>query len=204
MARITSLIAFAALACAFAAGCGDDDAPVAAAAKPKPKPQAKVIDLEPFLMRDDEEPGFKLVASPQSASGAESAGVPAKAQEHLRRNGYISQSWQPMESDDSAGMTNVGLFKTEAGAREQLRWETSDAGIHDQIPDTKIRHFTVRGLRGARGWTGHDLHGNRIGHLFWVQGRCMFILGNEGSGPFVEGLSAGAKAIYGRTGGECP
>ena len=202
MVRSTSLIALAGLACAFAAGCGDDAAPVAAVAKPKPP--AKVSNLERFLMRNDEEPGFKLIASPQSASGAESAGLPAEGQEQLRRNGYISQTWQPIESDDTAGMINVALFKTEAGAREQLKWETSDAGIHSQIPDTKIRSFTVRGVPGALGWTGRDVHGNRIGHVFWVQGRCMFILGNEGSGPFVEGLSAGAKAIYRRTNGECP
>src|SRR5687767_10093800 len=116
MVRSTSLIALAGLACAFAAGCGDDAARVAAVATPKP---AKVSNLERFLMRTDEEPGFKLIASPQSASGAESAGLPPEGQEQLRRNGYISQTWQPIESDDTAGMINVGLYKTEAGAREQ-------------------------------------------------------------------------------------
>jgi hypothetical protein len=106
MVRSTSLIALAGLACAFAAGCGGDAAPVAAVAKPKP---AKVSNLERFLMRNDEEPGFKLIAWPQSASEAESAGLPAEGQEQLRRIGYISQTWQPIESDDTAGMINAGM-----------------------------------------------------------------------------------------------
>ena len=57
---INSLIAFAGLACAFAAGCGDDAPRDAAAAKPQP---AKV-DVERFLMQDGEEPGFESADRP--------------------------------------------------------------------------------------------------------------------------------------------
>jgi hypothetical protein len=38
----------------------------------------------------------------------------------------------------------------------------------------------------------------------WVQGRCLFLLVSEGEFPFVELLSTGARAIYERTGGDCP
>ena len=47
------------------------------------------------------------------------------------------------------------------------------------------------------------MHGNPIRHVFWIQGRCMLVLGNEGEGSFVELLSTGARAIYARTKGEC-
>ena len=43
-----------------------------------------------------------------------------------------------------------------------------------------------------------------IGHVYWTQGRCMMLIGLEVEGPRVERLSAGAKAIYERTGGTCP
>ena len=76
--------------------------------------------------------------------------------------------------------------------------------IHATLPETKIRRFTVRDVPGARGWTGSDLHGNPIGTVHWVQGRCMLLLVSEGDLPFVEVLSTGARAIYERTGGECP
>jgi hypothetical protein len=57
---------------------------------------------------------------------------------------------------------------------------------------------------GARGWAGRDRHDKPIGHVYWVQGRCEMVLGNEGEGDFVKPLSIGAKAIYDRTKGVCP
>jgi hypothetical protein len=56
---------------------------------------------------------------------------------------------------------------------------------------------------GARGWTGRDRHGDPIGQVFWVQGRCEMVLGNEGEGDFVKPLSIGATAIWDRTKGVC-
>ena len=47
------------------------------------------------------------------------------------------------------------------------------------VPGAKPKRFTVRGVPGARGWTGRDRHDDRIGHVFWVQGRCEMVLGNE-------------------------
>lgn len=62
----------------------------------------------------------------------------------------------------------------------------------------------MRDVPGARGWTGTDLHGNPIGTVQWVQGRCTLLLVSEGDLPFVEVLSTGTRAIYERTGGDCP
>jgi len=199
MVRSTSLVALAGLACAFAAGCGEDSKPEAA------KPRPATANLEQFLMQAGEEPGFDPIESAHVDSGMESLGLTAAGTARLRRSGFISITYQPIAADDgNAGVTNVHLFKTEAGAQDWLEYETSDAGIHSHVPETKIRRFTVAGVPGARGWTGRDLHGNPIGHVFWVQGRCMLVLGNEGEGAFVELLSTGAKAIYARTSGECP
>jgi hypothetical protein len=44
----------------------------------------------------------------------------------------------------------------------------------------------------------------RIGHVFWVRGRCEVLIGNEGEGDFVKPLSIGAKGIYDRTKGVRP
>ena len=41
----------------------------------------------------------------------------------------------------------------------------------------------------------------RCGNVFWVQGRCMMVLGNGTSGPFDGPLATGAHAIYRRTKG---
>ena len=67
----------------------------------------------------------------------------------------------------------------------------------------KLRRFTVPGIPGARGWTASkDAH--VVGNIYWVQGRCLMILGTEGPRPFDGPLSTGAQAIYQRTKGECP
>jgi len=113
-------------------------------------------------------------------------------------------TYQPAEGGRSAGVSSVLLFETEAGARDWMTYETSDEAIRHQIPGAKITRFRVPDVPGAAGWTGPDLHGNAIGHVYWTQGRCMMLIGLEVEGPRVERLSAGAKAIYERTGGTCP
>ncbi len=77
---------------------------------------------------------------------------------------------------------------------------------HDPRDPARNEDPPLYGARrpGARGWTGSDLHGNPIGTVQWVQGRCMLVLVSEGDVPFVEVLSTGARAIYERTGGDCP
>jgi len=192
------------------AACGDDDGDEGGTtAGGSDKAQPAKVDLERFLLRDGEEPGFKRIEAPRTETGVDAfvrgGDLPEDAAPLLRRAGFISFMFQPMVVDGgNAGVTNVHLFETAQGARDWMERETSDEGIHGQIPDTKIDRFTVSGIPGARGWTGTDLHGNRIGHVYWVQGRCMMVIGNEGEGDFVTPLSTGATAIYERTKGVCP
>ena len=169
-------------------------------------PSAKV-SLERFLMQAGEEPGFDPIDEPRTDHGVQSlaGGFAADDVERLRRAGFISITFQPLSADDhSAGVTTILLFETAEGARDWLEYETSDEGIDSAVPGAKPERFTVRGVPGARGWTGRDRHGNPIAHVYWVQGRCEMVLGNEGKGDFVEPLSIGAKAIYDRTKGVCP
>jgi len=188
------------------AACGDDDGDGATAAgSDEPKP-AKV-NVERFLMQAGEMPGFEPVEEPRTDQGVQSlaGGFSADELERLRRAGFISITFQPLSGDDhNAGVTTVLLFRTAGGARDWLEYETSDAGIDSAVPGAEPKRFKVGGVPGARGWTGRDRHDNRIGHVYWVQGRCEMVLGNEGEGDFVKPLSIGAKAIYDRTKGVCP
>jgi hypothetical protein len=207
MVRRASVSALAGLACALAVGCGDEAKPTSKPAKAK-SPPAKV-SLERFLLKEGEEPGFKPIDAPRTDTGVEAfvqgGDTPDDAAQRLRRDGFIAFTFQPVVVDGgNAGVTNVVLFESAQGARDWMGWETSDEGIHGQIPDTKIHRFTLGDIPGANGWTGTDLHGNRIGQVYWVQGRCMILIANEGEGDFVKPLSTGAKAIYERTNGACP
>lgn len=160
-------------------------------------------NLEQYLLQADEVPGLEPMSSPQTDSG-EPFDLPKDGAERLLRSGYISTTYQPAEGDRGGGVSSVLLFETEAGARDWMAYETSDEAIRHQIPGAKIKRFQVPDVPGANGWTGPDLHGNAIGHVYWIQGRCMMLIGLEVEGPRVERLSAGAKAIYERTGGTCP
>ena len=95
------------------------------------------------------------------------------------------------------------LYETPEGAESDMAYELSSKTLRDLGLKLEGR-FTAPGVPGARGWVGKDIHGFNIGHVYWVQGRCMLLIGNEGPGPFPEPLSEGAKAIYERTNGECP
>ena len=186
------------------AACGDDGGTTAA--EREEAPPAKV-NVERFLMQAGEEPGFEPIEEPRTDHGVQSlaGGFPANDVERLRRAGFISLTLQPLSGDDgNAGVSTILLFKTAKGARDWLEYETSDEGIDSMVPGAKPKRFRAPGIPGARGWTGRDRHGNLIGHVFWVQGRCEMLLGNEGKGDFVKPLSIGAKAIHERTNGECP
>ena len=201
MARRPVLVPLAGLLCTLIAGCGDDsDEPTSTADAAK---TAAPPDLEKYLLQDDEVPGLGPIGSPRTDT-AQPFDLPEDGVERLRRSGYISTTYQPAEGDRSAGVSSVLLFETEAGARDWMAYETSDEAIQHQIPGTKIKRFKVPRVPGAHGWTGPDLHGNAIGQVYWTQGRCMLLIGLEVEGPRAERLSAGAEAIYERTGGTCP
>jgi hypothetical protein len=201
MARRASLLALAGLLCALVAGC-DGDAERATSTADAATTAAPP-NLEQYLMQDDEVPGLEPIESPRTDSGPP-FDLPEGGTERLERSGYISTTYQPAVGDGSAGVSSVLLFETEAGARDWMAYETSDEAIQYQIPGTAIERFQVPDVPGAHGWTGPDLHGNAIGQVYWTQGRCMLTIAIEVEGPRVEPLSAGAKAVYGRTGGTCP
>jgi hypothetical protein len=201
MAPRTSRVALAGLLGMLIVGCGGEadraTSTTDAAATVAPP------NLEQYLLQVDEVPGLEPMSSPQTDSG-EPFDLPDEGTDRLRRSGYISTTYQPAEGDRSGGVSSVLLFETEAGARDWMAYETSDEAIRNQIPGATIKRFQVLDVPGAHGWTGPDLHGNAIGHVYWTQGRCMMLIGLEVEGPRVARLSAGAKAIYERTGGICP
>jgi hypothetical protein len=196
-----SLVPLSALLGTLVVGCGGDAERATSTADAAET--AAPPSLEQYLLRDDEVPGLTPIESPRTDLGPPFA-LPEDGAEWLRRSGYLSTTYQPAEGDRSGGVSSVLLFETAAGARDWMAYETSDEAIRHQIPGAKIKRFQVRDVPGAHGWTGPDLHGNAIGHVFWTQGRCMLLIGLEVEGPRVERLSAGAKAIYERTGGTCP
>ncbi len=212
-----SLIALAALLGMLIAGCGEDEPDRATSTTEptttepttteptttEPTTTAAGPDVERFLLQADEVPDLAPTSTPQTGTGPP-FDLPEEGTELLRHSGYISTTYQPAEGDRGAGVSSVLLFETAAGAREWMAYELSIKAIHHQIPGAEIERFQVPDVPGANGWTGPDLHGNSIGTVFWTQGRCMILIALEVEGPRVARLSAGAKAIYERTGGTCP
>jgi hypothetical protein len=204
MARPVRLVPLAGLLCLLIAGCsGDSERGTSTGETSDATETASPPSLEQYLAQDDEVPGLAPVGSPRTDPGPPFA-LPEDGTERLERSGYVSTTFQPAEGAFSAGVSSVLLFETEAGAQDWMAYETSAEAIRHQLPDSEIKRFRVLDLPGATGWTGPDLHGNAIGQVYWTQGRCMMTIGLEVEGPRVERLSAGAKAIYERTGGTCP
>lgn len=189
--------------------CGGDDEPAAPeAANGNGNGRSGARDVDRFLMRNGEQPGFRPDGDASTIVGvnaiAQHWDLPRAAAQELRDRGFISFTTRRTLGRDAGGVSEVLLFRTPEGARDQMAYDLRASTIHATLPETKIRRFTVRDVAGARGWTGSDLHGNPIGTVHWVQGRCMLLLVSEGDLPFVEVLSTGARAMYERTGGDCP
>jgi hypothetical protein len=206
--RLTVGLAVALLLIGSACG-GDGDDESAAPEAANGKTQSGPRGLDRFLMRNGEEPGFRPDGDAFTVVGvdafAEHARLSRAEAQQLRENEFISFTMRrTLAGRDAAGVSEVRLFATPEGARDEMTYELRASTIHALLPKTKIRRFTVRGVPGARGWTGSDLHGNPIGTVHWVQGRCMLVLVSEGDVSFVDALSTGARAIYERTGGDCP
>ena len=161
--------------------------------------------LDQYLLPSDEVPGLEPMSSPQTDAGAP-FDLTEDGADRLGRSGYISTTRQVAQGDRSGGVSSVLLFETGAGARDWMSYETSREVIRSQfLPGARIKRFQVPEIPGAHGFTGPDLHGNAIGHAYSTQGRCMMLIGLEvEEGPRAELLSAGAQAIYERTGGTCP
>ena len=169
-------------------------------------------DLDRFLMRGGEEPGFRRGAAPgaEPGPGGSITGVRAFAAEmhlppadarRLRNEGFISFASQPIRGPQAAGTSNVAVFATAEGAKHNIAYELRTDVIRAHAPVANLRLYDEPSIPGARGWSASKPH---VGNLWWVQGRCVLVLGNQGPGPFVGPLSAGARAIYERTNGVCP
>ena len=212
--RTLLLVGLLLLSALVGAGCGGGDeasnetgveqSAGEAARSEQPSPQ---LQLRRFLMRKDEEPGFRPVEQPRTETGIEAfvkgGGLTQADARRLRSEGFISFMYQPIEGPRTAGVTNVALYKTADGAKHSMAHDSRPSVIR-AAGDTNVRGFPVPGVPGARGWTAKDEHGNHIGQVYWVQGRCFLVLANEGPGRLAGPLSKGARAIYERTNGQCP
>jgi hypothetical protein len=186
----------------MASGCGES---TPEAAKTAARPDK--VDFARFLMRDGEQPGFRRIDTIRTESAeafAQNAPLTKAERHEVRSAGMGLSTFQPTEGPNAVGVTSVTLFASAKGAARWLAQEQRADYIRRHMPGGgKIRHFDVPGIPGARGWTASkDDHS--VGNVFWVQGRCMMVLGNEGPGPLAGPLSTGAKAIYQRTEGRCP
>ena len=186
----------------MASGCGES-APGAAKATARPDK----VDYTRFLMRDGEQPGYRRVESvltEDAETFAEHARLTKAELSRMRSAGMGPATYQPTEGPNSRGVTSVTLFASAQGARQWLAQEQREDYIRRQLPDGgKLRRFVVPGIPGARGWTASK-GSHIVGNIFWVQGRCLMILGHESRGPFDGPLATGAHAIYQRTKGQCP
>jgi len=188
----------------MASGCGESTPPEAA----KVAAQTDKVDHHTrFLMRDGEQPGFRRVESvvtEEAETFAENAGLTKAELSRMRRAGMGPGTYQPTEGPDSRGVTSVTLFASAQGARQWMAQEQRENYIRRHMPGGgELRRFAVPGIPGARGWTTSK-DGHIVGNIFWVEGRCLMILGNEGPGGFDGPLATGAHAIYQRTKGQCP
>ena len=209
---VALILAASSLALGACGGGGDDGGGTA----PQVQDTAAVqepADLGPFLMRKGEEPGFDVIDEPRTLNGVDAfvrdLGLTATDAQRLRRAGMVSFTYQPTKGPSHAGITNVQLFDNEDGAQSQLVHEVSGDTIRAQIArdttgtDTgrNIRRFTVPGVPSARGW---GLESPHVSNVYWVQGRCLLVLGNQGPGDLDSRVAKGVQAIYGRTDGQCP
>jgi hypothetical protein len=201
-------LAIAVLAMGVTACSSDDDKRT-----PSPASGTTASALDPFLMQDGEEPGFQQGALPGASPEDKDTitGVDAFVSKlhltsadatRLRSEGFVSFTVTPIKGPhDTAGVSNVTLYETAAGAQRSMTHDLSPDVIKAGGNLSDLEFFTVPGVPGARGWTAVSAH---VANVFWIEGRCWLTLGNQGPGDLTTPLSTGVKAIYARTHGTCP
>jgi hypothetical protein len=213
------VVVLATLVIGIAACGGDGERRPTAREAAKATPPAVAEDLGRYLMRRDEEPGFRPGAAPgatprerETVTGVKALvnemNLAAADERRLSAEGFVSFTAEPIRGPRAAGVTNVALYETAEGAERSLAHELRPDVIRATGPLANLRFFSVPGIPGARGWTaslpGDPASRRVVANVLWVQGRCMHVLGNQGPGPFVGSLSRGARAIYERTNTRCP
>jgi hypothetical protein len=194
-------------------GCGDGDDD---ASTPRPTPttaSSNNPDLEKLLMRDGEEPGFVRGALPGAQPSAlqtligvdafvEDLHLTAEDEQRLKDEGFLAFTAAPIRGGtESAGVTNVALYESATGAQHSMANDLRPEVITAGGPLKGLTFFDVPGVPGARGWKATD---PPVGNVAWVDGRCYFVLGNQGPGNLQSQLTTGVAAIYARTKGQCP
>ena len=117
------------------AACGNDgDDRTTAPAAANATPRADADDLGRYLMRRDEEPGFRPGAAPGAMPSERGTVTGVKAlvsewrlsaadERRLSSEGFISLTSQPIRGPGSAGVTEVSLYETAQGAKRSLAHE---------------------------------------------------------------------------------
>jgi hypothetical protein len=183
------------------AGCGDDDDDGGEAVTTEATTAAG--DLDRFLLRADEAPGFSPAGTPTRVSGApafvEEIHETKAEEQRLGDLGFEAFVAQELDGPSgAAGITNVELFSAEDGATRELEHLLST--IDDEFASAE--RFDVPGVPTATGFTAETPDGHKVANVRWSQGRCVMTLGSEP--PFVDELREGVSSIYERTQGRCP
>ena len=207
--RFEAFVAAATALAIVASACGDSST----SPQDLSAATAATRELERFLIRADEAPGFAPSGKPLASSLREIAAEDRKHgegsnEERLSDHGFEVSVGQALKGpSDAAGASSVQLFATEDGATRELEYLVSQIGkLGTEV--RVIERFDVPGVPTASGWTSEKAGGGAlddkvvVANVVWSQGRCVLGLGSEPA--FADRLRDGVKAIHERTGGRCP
>lgn len=121
--------------------CGGDDEPAAPEAANGNAPSG-ARNVDRFLMRNGEQPGFRPDGDASTVVGVNAIAKywklsPAAAQQ-LRDRGFISFTTRRTLGREAGGVSEVLLFGTPEGARNQMAYDLRASTIHATLPETKI------------------------------------------------------------------
>jgi hypothetical protein len=175
------------------------------------------VSLERFIARPGEEPGFTPQGKPHVyrsarawlASGGEKGRQLKTDTARLHHEGFVEAVVQNMAfvsaPDTGGGLSLVVELGSRKSARAEQRIQLRQ-DIAAQGAGATVRHFTVSGVPGARGFTAivPGMAGLAANALF-TERRCLLLVGDLiPTGNPATPVSAGVTAIYNRTNGNCP
>jgi hypothetical protein len=193
-------------------GCSDDKDDTAAPTPTTTTASPGNPDLEKLLMQDGEEPGFVRGAQPGAQPSAldtitgidayvQEFGLTAADKKRLQDEGFLAFVAAPIKAGtETGGVTNVAQYETAAGAAHSLANDLKPAVVDPGGQLKGLVFFDVPGVPGARGWSATEPH---VANILWADGRCYYVLGNQGPGDLKAQLIKGVTAMYARTKGQC-